>query len=185
MTEQDIAKRRSGTDRDRLVRDNMGFVVAMAKQYVNKGLPLDDLVSEGYVGLVRAAGKYDDSRGAKFTSYAANYVRASILQALENNDCKCNEGAGARIDSIASDVASTDNRVEQITITDDITIALKNLNSREREVIMHCFGIGMPQMTFAEIGEKLGMSRERVRQIRKKALRHLKKGNAEMIKDKE
>lgn len=175
MTGQDARIPTGAIDKTRLVEDNMGFVVAMAKQYSGKGVPLDDLVSEGYIGLIKAAEKYDGTKGAKFVSYAAGYVRNCILQALSDNDRKYNDSASTRIETMTSGGAPTDSRAEQGAATADIVSALDCLNGRERNVIIHCFGIDGPQMTFAEIGEKLGMSRERVRQIRKKALRHLRK----------
>lgn len=165
--------------KEQLIKDNMGFVIATAKQYVNRGLPLDDLVSEGYIGLIKAAEKYDGSKGAKFTSYAANYVRRSILDALEG-DRRYDDNASTRIEGMASDAAPVDERVEQSTMTDGIMATLHCLNERERAVIMHCFGIGGQQMTFAEIGAQLGITRERVRQIRKKALRHLRRNGCDM-----
>ena len=71
-------------DRDQLVEQNMGFVVATARQYVGQGLSLDDLVSEGSVGLVKAAGKYDSARGVHFASFAAPYIRRQIEKALQH-----------------------------------------------------------------------------------------------------
>ena len=174
MTGQHTAMPNDAAYKEQLVKDNMGFVIAMAKQYVNRGLPLDDLVSEGYVGLIKAAEKYDGTKGAKFTSYAANYVRKSILDALEG-DRRYDDNASTRIEGMASNAAPVDERVEQNTVTDEIIASLHCLNERERAVIMHSFGIDGPHMTFAEIGSQLGVTRERVRQIRKKALRHLRK----------
>lgn len=179
MTGQGITKPAGVTDKNRLVEENMGFVVAMAKQYTGKGLPLDDLVSEGYIGLIKAAEKYDGTKGAKFTSYAAGYVRKSIMQALAGSDRRYNDNASTRIETMPGGGAATDNGAELGAAADGITAALDCLNERERDVVVHCFGIGMPQMTFAEIGDKLGMSRERVRQIRKKAIRHLRKSAGE------
>lgn len=155
----------------------MGFVVAMAKEYANKGVAFDDLVSEGYIGLIKAAGKFDPTKGAKFTSYAANYVRQSMMQALGINDCPLNDNASTRLESMAGGEESTDSMAERVLGRDDIENALNVLSDRERMVIAHCYGVGKPLMTFAEIGEEMGLSRERVRQIRKKALRHLRQRN--------
>lgn len=177
MTKQNTARPHRATDKERLVEENMGFVVAMAKQYVNRGVALDDLVSEGYIGLIKAAEKFDSTKGAKFTSYAANYVRQSIIQALGINDCQLNDNASTRLESMASHEDGTDSLAEMVTMNGDIADALNVLNERERTVIAHCYGVGKPLMTLAEIGEEMGLSRERVRQIRKKAMRHLRQRN--------
>lgn len=179
MTGQEVARQGGDAERNRLVEENMGFVVAMAKQYVGKGVALDDLVSEGYIGLIKAAGKYDGSKGAKFTSYAASYVRKSIMQALAGSDRRYNDNASARLESMDGGGSSTDDRVEQGTATADVVAALGGLSERERSVVTLCFGIDGPQMTFAEVGEKLGITRERVRQIRKKAVRHLRRNSGD------
>ena len=177
MTKQNTARPHRATEKERLVEENMGFVIAMAKQYANKGVALDDLVSEGYIGLIKAAEKYDSSKGAKFTSYAANYVRQSIVHALGINDCPLNGSASTRLEGMAGNEEETDNRAEHVTVMGDIADALNMLNERERTVIAHCYGVGKPMMTLAEIGEEMGLSRERVRQIRKKAIRHLRRRN--------
>lgn len=177
MTMHNTARPHRANDKERLVEENMGFVVAMAKQYANKGVAFDDLVSEGYIGLIKAAGKYDSTKGAKFTSYAANYVRQSMMQALGMNDCPLNDNASTRLEGIASRVEETDSLAEIAAVNGNLTDALSVLNERERTVIAHCYGVGKPLMTLAEIGEKMGVSRERVRQIRKKAIRHLRQRN--------
>ncbi|MBO5157177.1 MAG: sigma-70 family RNA polymerase sigma factor [Prevotella sp.] len=177
MTIQNTARPHRPTEKERLVEENMGFVVAMAKEYANKGVAFDDLVSEGYIGLIKAAGKYDGTKGAKFTSYAANYVRQSMMQALGINDCPLNDNASTRLESMASREEETDTMAELAAVSGNLADALNVLNERERTVIAHCYGVGKQLMTFAEIGEEMGLSRERVRQIRKKALRHLRQRN--------
>lgn len=175
MTRQDITKTQSARAKEQLVKDNMGFVIAMAKKYANRGVPLEDLISEGYIGMIKAAENYDAAKGAKFTSYASNYVRQSMIDALNADDCQYNDNASQKLEAMADKESGTDSRTEQVILNDDIVAAIKLLKERERVVVSHCFGIGLPQMTLAEIAEELGVTRERVRQIRKKAIRHLRK----------
>lgn len=226
-------------EQDKLIKDNIGFVISIAKQYTGKGLDMDDLVNEGNLGLIRAAEKFDESRGYGFQSYAVWWIRQSIQQAIaeqsrivsmptkevkevnrinrlralfeqenerrpnineiaevanisEHQVKKTMKTAGNRsvsvdapfsgsnpttlLDLMSSDNGS-DNTERQLlleSIRDDIHDALNCLSDRERNVLMAFYGIGQPEMTFAEIGKKYSFSRERARQIRKKALRHLR-----------
>lgn len=226
-------------EQEKLVKDNIGFVISIAKQYTGKGLDMDDLVNEGNLGLIRAAEKFDESRGYSFQSYAVWWIRQSIQQAIaeqsrivsmpprevsavnrinrlraafeQENERRPNineiaeaanitehqvkrtmKTAGNRsvsvdapfsgsnpttlLDLMASDGddAKTDRQVLVEAIRNDIREALKCLSERERKVLSAFYGIGEPEMTFAEIGARYGMTRERARQIRKKALRHLR-----------
>ena len=228
-------------DRDaleRLTKANLRFVVSVAKQYQNQGLSLADLINEGNVGLIKAAEKFDETRGFKFISYAVWWIRQSIMQAIAeqsrlvklplnqvNSVNKINkmlskfEQENERrpsIDEIAenidldeekiaeairnasrhvsmdapfsngdenslldvmpnADAPLADNLVEMESLRDEIAAALKTLNERERKVLEAFYGIGQPEMTLDEIGRSLGLTRERVRQIRQKAIRQLRK----------
>lgn len=222
---------------ERLTKANLRFVVSVAKQYQNKGLSLPDLINEGNLGLIKAAEKYDETRGFKFISYAVWWIRQSILQAIaeqsrivrlplnqvgsvnriarelnkfeqENERKPSVEEMADRIDlpeeKIAeamkinthhvsmdapfadgednslldflpnTDSPSTDNVLDQESLRTEIGRVLDVLNDREQKVIKALFGIGMQEMTLEEIGDKYNLTRERVRQIKEKAIRRLR-----------
>ena len=222
---------------ERLTKANLRFVVSVAKQYQNKGLSLPDLINEGNLGLIKAAEKFDETRGFKFISYAVWWIRQSILQAIaeqsrivrlplnqvgsvnriarelnkfeqENERRPSVEEMADRIDlpeeKIAeamkintnhvsmdapfadgednslldvlpnTDSPSTDNVLDQESLRTEIGRVLDVLNDREQKVIKAFFGIGMQEMTLEEIGDKYNLTRERVRQIKEKAIRRLR-----------
>lgn len=223
--------------KDKLVTANLRFVVSVAKQYQHQGLSLTDLIDEGNIGLIKAAQKFDETRGFKFISYAVWWIRQSILQALaeqsrivrlplnqvgslnkinkalqkfeqENERQPSNEELAEMIDVPKDKIADTmrvsgrhvsvdapfvegeDNSLLDVLINPDspnadrglvneslnkeIERALSTLAPREREIIKSFFGIGCQEMTLEEIGERFGLTRERVRQIKEKAIRKLK-----------
>ena len=238
--EVELAQRIRKGDRkalERLTKANLRFVVSVAKQYQNQGLSLPDLINEGNVGLIKAAERYDETRGFKFISYAVWWIRQSILQALaeqsrlvrvplnqmgsmnkinrmlnkfeqENErrpsveeiseqidlpEDKVDEAmmaSGRQISVDAPFVDGEDNSLLDVLVNDnspmadkqlvaeslrsEIANALKMLNERERNIIMSFYGIGCPEMTLEEIGNKYGLTRERVRQIKEKAIRRLR-----------
>ena len=225
---------------EKLTRANLRFVVSVAKQYQNQGLSLQDLIDEGNLGLVKAAQRFDETRGFKFISYAVWWIRQSILQALaeqsrivrlplnqvgslnkinkalskfeqENERQPSSEELSEMIDVPKDKISDTlrvsgrhvsvdapfvegeDNSLLDVLPNDDspsadrvlvneslnteIERALLTLSSREREIIKSFFGIGCQEMTLEEIGERFGLTRERVRQIKEKAIRRLKSPN--------
>ena len=238
--EVELARRIREGDRkalERLTRANLRFVVSVAKQYQNQGLSLSDLINEGNVGLIKAAEKFDETRGFKFISYAVWWIRQSILQALaeqsrivrlplnqvgavtkinrllnkfeqENERHPSVDEIEERIDlpkdkideamSINTHQVSMDapfsegdeNSLLDVLINDDSPMAdrqlvieslkteinsmLKILNDRERNIIESFFGINQPELTLEEIGDKYGLTRERVRQIKEKAIKRLR-----------
>ena len=221
---------------EKLTKANLRFVVSVAKQYQNQGLSLPDLINEGNLGLIKAAEKFDETRGFKFISYAVWWIRQSILQALaeqsrivrlplnqvgalnkinkalskfeqENERQPSSEELSEMIDVPKDKISDTlrvsgrhvsvdapfvegeDNSLLDVLPNDDspsadrglineslnteIERALATLSTREREIIKSFFGIGCQEMTLEEIGERFGLTRERVRQIKEKAIRRL------------
>lgn len=229
---------------EKLTRANLRFVVSVAKQYQNQGLSLPDLINEGNLGLIKAAEKFDETRGFKFISYAVWWIRQSILQALAEQSRivrlplnqvgslnKINKALGRfeqeherqpsteelseMIDLPQEKIADTlrvsgrhvsvdapfvegeDNSLLDVLPNEDspmadkgltneslsieIDRALQILTPREREIIRSFFGIACQEMTLEEIGERLDLTRERVRQIKEKAIRKLKKSPAKKL----
>ena len=176
------------TDTDKLVTANMGYVVTLARQYKSDILTTDDLVSEGSIGLMKAAEKYNPSRGKAFVTFAAPYIRRSIETAISRlettTDVRSTDESlpvGSRNNytllNVLEDVNAekADALVDENTLSDDLIRVIHTLNDRERSVIVCFYGIGNNRQTMAEIGENLGMKRERVRQVRDQALRKLRK----------
>ena len=222
---------------EKLTRANLRFVVSVAKQYQNQGLSLPDLITEGNLGLIKAAEKFDETRGFKFISYAVWWIRQSILQALaeqsrivrlplnqvgslnkinkayskfeqEHERRPSPEELAEQLELPADKVADTlrvsgrhvsvdapfvdgeDNSLLDVLINNDspsadrvlideslsreIDRSLTTLTEREADIIRMFFGIACQEMTLEEIGERFGLTRERVRQIKEKAIRRLR-----------
>ncbi|MFR9650691.1 MAG: RNA polymerase sigma factor RpoD/SigA [Rikenellaceae bacterium] len=222
---------------EKLIKANLRFVVSVAKQYQNQGLSLPDLINEGNLGLVKAAEKFDETRGFKFISYAVWWIRQSILQALAEQSRivrlplnqvgslnKINKvmarfeqdnerspssdeladklniprekiadtlrvaGRHVSVDApfadgednslldvlVNSDSPNADRGLLNESLSTEVDRALETLTDRERDIIKYFFGIGEAEMTLEEIGEKFDLTRERVRQIKEKAIRRLR-----------
>jgi len=222
---------------EKLTKANLRFVVSVAKQYQNQGLSLPDLINEGNLGLIKAAEKFDETRGFKFISYAVWWIRQSILQAIaeqsrivrlplnqvgsvnkinralnkfeqeherrpsvneiaETTDLPEDKIADAMnantrhvsvdapfvdgddnslLDILTNnDAPMADNELVKQSLQTEISRALQLLNERERNIIEAFFGINQPELTLEEIGNKYGLTRERVRQIKEKAIRRLR-----------
>lgn len=184
----------------RLVEANLRFVVKIATQYRGQGLQLDDLISEGNIGLMAAAAKFDGSRSIRFVKFAAPYVRRQIERAVDeqNGIYKIPKDAGkaARqnghplsVDAplgsrsnvnllsvlVNSDSPQADERVYSEAVENAVEFALLSLSERESQVVNRFFGLDREHETMAEIAEDMDLKRERVRQIRNRAIRRLKK----------
>ena len=190
------ARIKAGDERalNKLIEANLRFVVAIARQYQGKGLSMDDLVSEGNIGLMKAASKFDGERGLRFVNYAVVFVRQQIEKALKMESSEqrvenTRDGQSRSVDaplggrtnmsllSVLIDANSpiADERVYKESVVEAIEFALRSLNERERQVITAYYGIGQDHLTMAEIAEDMQLKRERVRQIRNTSIRHLKK----------
>jgi len=239
--EVELAQRIKAGDQtalEKLTKANLRFVVSVAKQYQNQGLTLPDLINEGNLGLIKAAQRFDETRGFKFISYAVWWIRQSILQALaeqsrivrlplnkigsinkinkayaaleqeherapsadeiaknlemgENDVKESMRNSGRHIsmdaplvegeDSNLYDVLNTgespnpDDELMHDSLRTEIERSLATLTPREGDVVRLYFGLsGQHPMTLEEIGEKFDLTRERVRQIKEKAIRRLK-----------
>lgn len=161
---------------DRLVSENYGFAISLARQYSGQGLMLDDLVSEATVGLVKAAQLYDPSKGQAFVQYAVWHIRHAIEKALSQEKRQTGRQVlkETRVNRSASDSVSDKTALDNSQL-EDIANGMHILNEREQKVIGAFYGIDQPELTMAEIAEEMGLKRERVRQIRKTAERHLRK----------
>ena len=238
--EVELAQRiRHGDEKalERLTKANLRFVVSVAKQYQNQGLTLPDLINEGNLGLLKAAERFDETRGFKFISYAVWWIRQSILQAIseqsrivrlplnqvgsvnkiahEINRFEQENERRPSLEEIAEKIDLPQDKIDEAmninghhisvdapfidgednslldvmpnenspmadsslveeSLKAEIQNALSVLNDRERNVIEASYGINRPELTLEEIGAKFGLTRERVRQIKEKAIRKLR-----------
>lgn len=152
---------------EKLTTANLRFVVTLAKQYAGKGVDVEDLVSEGNIALLKAASKYPRHTHKRFVVYAAPFIREAMDKAIGG----LSDTAAQQIKREES-VADRSVEIDEAMI-DEIEQSLDILDDRQRHIIRHAYGIGVHHLTLAEIGEEMGLKRERVRQIRDKAVRKL------------
>ncbi len=237
--ETELARRIHAGDtaaRDKMVKSNLRFVVSVAKQYPTPGLDLMDIISEGNMGLVRAAERYDETRGFKFISYAVWWVRQSIMQAVAENsrlvrlplnrlgerhriyqyiaeyeqehehipsvyeisetldiplrrvtlamgiasrhmsiDSPLNVGEEVTLVDVLPnpEAAATDKDMDDESLRTELDRLLSKLPERERQILCMYYGLGCTALSADEIGASLGLTRERVRQLREKAVQRL------------
>ena len=232
--------------KEKLIKANLRFVVSVAKQYQHQGLKLTDLIDEGNIGLVKAAEKFDETRGFKFISYAVWWIRQSILQAIAEQSrivrLPLNQvGAVSKLNQVSSEFVQkhnrrpsvqelsdltgidetkisqslsadnhhmsidapfsddddnsmsdmlssgedtrTDRQVDYESMSDDLKAVLKSvLKDREIKIVTECFGIGCQERGLEEIGTEMGLTRERVRQIREKSIEKIRNsGNVRVL----
>lgn len=186
---------------NKLVEANLRFVVKLAAGYRGNGVEMDDLISEGNLGMMKAAAKFAPQRGSRFVSYAAPFIRQHMERAIEqqNGLAKIPRDAGLAgrmanrrpmsVDApmngrtnmsllsvlVNADSPMADSRVYSEAIEQAVEFALLTLSERERRVVNAFFGIEQERETLAEIAEDMELKRERVRQIRDRALRRISK----------
>ena len=175
-------------EQEKLITSNMGYVITLARQYHSDILSTNDLVSEGAIGLMKAAEKFDTNHGKPFVTFAAPYIRRCIEAAIDkvdsDTDIRSTDESlpvGSRNNytllNVIEDVNAekADAIVEEETLNDDLLACIDVLNDREHEVVSRYYGMKGWRQTMAEIAEDMGLKRERVRQERDKAVRKLKK----------
>ena len=167
---------------EKLVTANLGFVVSVARQYQDNGLALDDLVSEGNLALMLAAGKWKPEKGIRFVQYAVWDIRKAIERAIEQqgniiHDAPASVGfTNSRVDmAVAKSNRNADENIAFLSADSELAGSLGCLNERERKVIILYYGLGTDALSMMEIANEMGLKRERVRQIRKKAERKLRR----------
>ena len=188
---------------EKLTKANLKFVVSLAHHYKNQGLGEDDLVSEGNIGMMHAAQKFDGTKGIRFVSYAAPYIKKAMEEAIKEQTAlyklpkdEKSKFERKRTHAISidqpipvgssnnftlqhvlenEDAPQADEHLNKELLNFEIQKGLNELNEREKRIIIAIYGLNGTHYTMAEIAENMGLKRERVRQIRNKALRKLHK----------
>jgi RNA polymerase primary sigma factor len=215
ITSGNLTEKEKAKITDELIKGNLRFVISVAKQYQNQGLDLQDLISEGNLGLLKAIQNFDWSKNLRFISYAVWWIRQSIIQSLNENtrtirlpsniaqglskskkdvdrkeyndkiailpsvvnlDNEINEEGDTMIDIIQSDSTDTPDQIFNTTdiLKEKLMQILKKLDERERVIIEDYYGLSGNERTLEDIGEDFDLTKERVRQIKEKAVRRLR-----------
>lgn len=188
---------------DKLMTHNLAFVVSIAQQYKKRGLDMEDLVSEGNIGMLKAARKFDGKEGKRFVTFAAPYIRDAIEKAIEQQsglyrvprdvadaslekkrsralsiDAPVGGSPELSLGRVIPDKSAPDpeKELQKDVVEKELKSLVAALPAREQHVVQRYYGIGVDTMTMAEIGQEMGLKRERVRQIRDHAVRHILKG---------
>lgn len=210
--EAELARRiQAGDSRamDKLLKANLTFVVSLANQYRKRGLAIEDLISEGNIGMLKAAGKFSPDVHKRFVTFAAPYIREAIEKAIEQQASLYRvprdvtdvalEKKRSHVLSIDAPVGGSpelslgrvipnrdapdpDQVLQRDNIEKELGQSVRMLAPIEQQVVQRFYGIGVETRTMAEIGQEMGLKRERVRQIRDKAVRQLLRmpGNAHL-----
>lgn len=156
--------------KDKLVKANLKFVVSIARQYADGGVSIMDLINEGNIALIKAAENFDPAFGKRFSSYSAGHLRRAMEAFIPRKDLKFDS---SKTEDMACATVAADYDVANMSDNRELSSLLDALPERERNVTRDYFGISTEQMTLAEIGMKYSITRERARQIRDNALRHI------------
>lgn len=206
--EEELAEKIKAGDEDAvnaLVSANLRYVVTVAHQYANQGLPIDDLVSEGNVGMMKAAAKYGASKGKRFVAFAAPYIREAMEKAIDQQTGlrRVPKTEAAKVEKLRSRIMSMDEslpvgsqnnysllsilenpnitpsdaQIERETLSDELLDVMTVLNERERKILKDYFGLTGERLTMSEIAGNMNLKRERVRQVRDTALRKLRRAS--------
>lgn len=194
---------------NQIVSENLNYVKSVANQFKGKGIDFEDLVSEGTLAMITAAQKFDASRGAKFVAYASPFIRKAMQEAIDKQSAMYripkdqkryaprSASKAVSVDAplsagnqftlldilVNNDVEMADDNVAFQQMLKDLNHCVDNLDVRESEVIRKFYGLGINHETLAEIAEDMSLKRERVRQIRDKALRKISKNtNSKILK---
>lgn len=191
-----LAKQGDSAARNKLVEANSRFVISVAKKFQGRGLPLEDLISEGNIGLLTAVDKFEPEKGFHFISYAVWWIRQSIMKAIADKsrmvrlpvnrldeaekysvdvcslDVPVNEGDDTTVgDFIESPALGPENEVLEKNLSESIDRILDGLSEREREIIMLRYGLrNHEQLSLKEVGDIYGLTKERIRQIEKNVI---------------
>lgn len=192
---------------NKLVNDNINYIKSVANHFKGQGVDFDDLVSEGTLALILAAHKFDASRGTKFMAYASPFIRKAMKEAVDkqamigkgqkghNNFSSRNSSKAVSIDAplgvgnqytlldilVNKDVTLADDNTAFAQMLEDLKKCVGQLEERDQQVVRKFYGLGIPHETLAEIAEDMHLKRERVRQIRDKAIRKIAKNTKSKI----
>lgn len=189
--ERELSKRIKEGDNEalnKLITSNLKFVVKIAKGFRSYGVPFTDLISEGNIGLMRAAKKFDGERDIKFTSYAVWWIKSAIQDCIKKYSTDLNivdvaeytydsateDDLGSCNEQAIVDMSMEDEIMNDYSRKEAVKSLIGTLQTREKDILLRYFGIGTREMTLEEIGKEEGLTNERVRQILDKSIMKLR-----------